>query len=150
MSFAGLRVLSLESRRAQEIEAFIRRLEGDPFLAPSVQERAIEQHGEVVRFVERLESGQFDLVIVYDWRRVGVPARCGGRAHAARTFRRRLEGRDYHVARSEAATRIARDVRAGRSSHSRAEYLETDCRGRSVANRAQDCRTKSMAVRTWK
>jgi uroporphyrinogen-III synthase len=63
MSFAGLRVLSLESRRATEIEAFIRRLEGDPFVAPSVQERAIEQHGDVVRFVERLESGEFDMVI---------------------------------------------------------------------------------------
>ena len=63
MSFAGLRVLSLESRRAAEIEAFIRRLEGDPFVAPSVQERAIEQHGDVVRFVERLESGEFDMVI---------------------------------------------------------------------------------------
>src|SRR6516225_6634478 len=63
MSFAGLRVLSLESRRATEIEAFIRRLEGDPFVAPSVQERAIEQHGDVVRFVERLESDEFDMVI---------------------------------------------------------------------------------------
>jgi uroporphyrinogen-III synthase len=63
MSFAGLRVLSLESRRATEIEAFIRRLEGDPFVAPSVQERAIEQHGDVLRFVARMEAGEFDMVI---------------------------------------------------------------------------------------
>ena len=63
MSFAGLRVLSLESRRATEIEALIRRLEGDPFVAPSVRERALEQHGEAVRFVERLESGGFDMLI---------------------------------------------------------------------------------------
>ena len=63
MSFAGLRVLSLESRRAMEIETFIRRLEGDPFVAPSVQERPIEEHGEVVHFVECLESGEFYLVI---------------------------------------------------------------------------------------
>lgn len=63
MSFAGLRVLSLESRRAMEIEAMIRRLDGDPFVAPSVQERALEEQGAAVRFVERLECGEFDLVI---------------------------------------------------------------------------------------
>jgi uroporphyrinogen-III synthase len=63
MSFAGLRVLSLESRRAKEIEGLIRRLDGDAFVAPSVQERAIEDHGDAVRFVERLESGEFDLVV---------------------------------------------------------------------------------------
>lgn len=63
MPFAGLRVLSLESRRANEIEAMIRRLGGDAFVAPSVQERAREDHGDAVRFVERLESDEFDLVI---------------------------------------------------------------------------------------
>ena len=63
MSFAGLRVLSLESRRAKEIEALIRRLDGDAFVAPSVQERALEDHTDVIRFVERLESGEFDLLV---------------------------------------------------------------------------------------
>jgi uroporphyrinogen-III synthase len=63
MSFAGLRVLSLESRRAKEIEAMIRRLEGDAFVAPSVQERALEDHRDAVQFVERLESDEFELVI---------------------------------------------------------------------------------------
>jgi len=63
MSFAGLRVLSLESRRAKEIEAQIRRLNGDAFVAPSVQERALEDHGDAIRFVERLEAGEFDLVV---------------------------------------------------------------------------------------
>jgi uroporphyrinogen-III synthase len=63
MSFAGLRVLSLESRRAKEIEAQIRRLNGDAFVAPSVQERALEDHGDAIRFVERLEDGEFDLVV---------------------------------------------------------------------------------------
>jgi uroporphyrinogen-III synthase len=63
MSFAGLRVLSLESRRAKEIEALIRRSDGDAFVAPSVQERALEDHGDAVRFVERLEAGDFDMVI---------------------------------------------------------------------------------------
>jgi uroporphyrinogen-III synthase len=63
MSFAGLRVLSLESRRAKEIEAMIRRLNGDAFVAPSVQERALEDHGDAIRFVESLEAGEFDLVV---------------------------------------------------------------------------------------
>jgi uroporphyrinogen-III synthase len=63
MSFAGLRVLSLESRRATEIEAMIRRLNGDAFVAPSVQERALDDHGDAIRFVERLEAGEFDLVV---------------------------------------------------------------------------------------
>jgi len=63
MAFEGLKVLSLESRRAKEMEALIRREGGDPFLAPSVQERALDDHGEAIRFVERLESGEFDMVI---------------------------------------------------------------------------------------
>jgi uroporphyrinogen-III synthase len=63
MSFAGLRVLSLESRRAKEIETLILRHEGQPFVAPSVKERAIDDHGDALRFVERLESGEFDMVI---------------------------------------------------------------------------------------
>ena len=64
MPFAGLRVLSLESRRAKEMEALIRREGGDPFLAPSVQERALDDHGDAIRFVERLEADEFDMVIV--------------------------------------------------------------------------------------
>lgn len=63
MPFAGLRVLSLESRRAKEIDALIRRMDGEALVAPSVQERALEDHGDAVRFVERLEAGEFDLVI---------------------------------------------------------------------------------------
>jgi len=64
MPFAGLRVLSLESRRAKEMEALIRREGGDPFVAPSVQERALDDQGEAIRFVERLEAGEFDMVIL--------------------------------------------------------------------------------------
>ncbi|HEV2200795.1 MAG TPA: uroporphyrinogen-III synthase [Bryobacteraceae bacterium] len=63
MPFAGLRVLSLESRRAKEMDTLIRREGGDPFVAPSVQERALEDHGDAIRFVERLEAGEFDMLI---------------------------------------------------------------------------------------
>lgn len=41
----------------------ILRLGGDAFVAPSVQERALEDHGQALRFVERLEAGEFDLLI---------------------------------------------------------------------------------------
>lgn len=63
MPFAGLRVLSLESRRAKEIEALIRREGGEPFVAPSVQERAVDDPNEALAFLERLEAGEFDLFV---------------------------------------------------------------------------------------
>lgn len=63
MSFAGLRVLSLESRRAKEIEGYIQRLNGDAFVAPSVAERVIEQTGVAAGIMQRLESGSFDLLV---------------------------------------------------------------------------------------
>ncbi len=63
MSFSGLRVLSLESRRAREIETLIVRQDGVPFVAPSVKERLLEDHAIAFEFLERLESGEFDLVV---------------------------------------------------------------------------------------
>lgn len=64
MSFDGLRVLSLESRRAVEIEVLIRKQEGDPFVAPSVKERSIEDHGDAFRLLEGIEQKAFDLLIL--------------------------------------------------------------------------------------
>ena len=63
MSFEGLRVLSLESRRAKEMEALIRRWNGDPFVAPSVQERAIDSQAEALTWAARLIAGEFELVL---------------------------------------------------------------------------------------
>jgi uroporphyrinogen-III synthase len=63
MPFGGLRVLSLESRRAKEMETLIRREGGDPFVAPSVQERALDDHRGAMEFVDRLAAGEFDLVV---------------------------------------------------------------------------------------
>lgn len=63
MPLTGFRVLSLESRRAKEMETLIRREGGEPFLAPSVQEKALDDQGEGLRFLERLESGEFDLLV---------------------------------------------------------------------------------------
>jgi uroporphyrinogen-III synthase len=63
MSLSGLRVLSLESRRANEMETLIAREEGIPFVSPSVKERAVDDHSVAIRFVEQLEAGEFDMVI---------------------------------------------------------------------------------------
>ena len=63
MAFAGLRVLSLESRRAKEMEALIVRHGGAPFVAPSVKERAIESNTEVFAWAERLMAGDFDMTV---------------------------------------------------------------------------------------
>lgn len=63
MSLAGLRVLSLESRRAKEMETLIVREGGTPFVAPSVKERAVDDNDTAFRFVERLEADEFDMVI---------------------------------------------------------------------------------------
>ena len=63
MSLEGLRVLSLESRRAKEMATLIQRHGGDPFVAPSVQEKGFDDPALAVAFVERLEAGEFDLVI---------------------------------------------------------------------------------------
>jgi uroporphyrinogen-III synthase len=63
MPFSGLRVLSLESRRAKEMETLILREGGVPFVAPSVKERAVDDDQAAVRFVEQLEAGEFDVLI---------------------------------------------------------------------------------------
>lgn len=63
MSFAGLRVLSLESRRAKEMEALIERHQGIPFVAPSVKEKPMDDNEEVFRWAERLFAGEFEMAV---------------------------------------------------------------------------------------
>jgi len=63
MPFAGLKVLSLESRRAKEMDTLIRRAGGEPFVAPSVQERALDDHRDALSFIDRVHAGDFDLVV---------------------------------------------------------------------------------------
>lgn len=64
MPFDGLRVLSLESRRAVEIERLIRNQGGVPFVAPSVREVPLEHNTAALAFAERLFLGDFDMVIL--------------------------------------------------------------------------------------
>ena len=63
MPFDGLRVLSLESRRANEMAELIRRQQGEPFAAPSMREVTLEDNHEALAFAERLFAGEFDMLI---------------------------------------------------------------------------------------
>ena len=62
--FGGLRVLSLESRRAEVMEQLIRRHGGHPFVAPSVKEMPVERHDEAYGWAERLFAHEFDLLVL--------------------------------------------------------------------------------------
>jgi uroporphyrinogen decarboxylase len=62
-NFAGLRVASLESRRAAEIERMIEKLGGVPHVSPSLREVAIEEHRPTIDFANHLITGQVDIVL---------------------------------------------------------------------------------------
>src|SRR6266536_1853317 len=64
MSFAGMRVLSLESRRAAEMAQLIRNQQGEPFVAPSMREAPLEHHDSTFAFAERLLRGDFDMMVL--------------------------------------------------------------------------------------
>jgi uroporphyrinogen-III synthase len=64
MSFAGKRVLALESRRAAEMAELIRKQGGDPFVAPSLREAPLDQNHEAFQFAERLFAGGFDMMVL--------------------------------------------------------------------------------------
>ena len=80
MSFAGMKVLSLESRRSAEIAELIRKQQGDPVVAPSMREAPLEQNEEAFHFAERLFAGEFDMMILL----TGVGTRLLNQAIAAR------------------------------------------------------------------
>ncbi len=62
--FRGLRVLSLESRKAGLMEQAIRHYGGEPFVAPSVKEIPFEQHDAVYAWAERLFDNEFNLLVL--------------------------------------------------------------------------------------
>lgn len=64
MPFDGLRVLSLESRRAAEMEILIRKQGGEPFVAPSVKECALADNAHAFRLLDGLEEDRFELLIL--------------------------------------------------------------------------------------
>ncbi|GAC1359435.1 MAG: hypothetical protein NVSMB3_06960 [Acidobacteriaceae bacterium] len=62
-SFDGLRVLSLESRRAKEVEKLIRTYRGEPFVVPAMREVALDNQKAALDFIAGLLAGEFDLVL---------------------------------------------------------------------------------------
>ena len=62
-SFKGLRVLSLESRRAKEAEKLIRTYGGEAIVVPAMREISLESNAEVMKFAEGMLQGEFDLVV---------------------------------------------------------------------------------------
>lgn len=63
MTLAGMRVLSLESRRAQEMATLISKQGGEAFVAPSMREAPLESNEQAFAFAERFFGGEFDLMI---------------------------------------------------------------------------------------
>lgn len=64
MAFDGLRVLVLESRRARELATLVTTFGGEPISAPSMREVPLESNTEALAFADRLERGEFDLVVL--------------------------------------------------------------------------------------
>jgi uroporphyrinogen-III synthase len=60
---AGLRVLCLESRRAQEMAKLIANYGGEPIVAPSMQEVTLKDNPEALAFARRLSEGGYDMVV---------------------------------------------------------------------------------------
>jgi len=60
---SGLRVLSLESRRAAEMAKLIETYGGGAVSAPSMREVSLESNTEALDFARKLAAGDFDMVI---------------------------------------------------------------------------------------
>jgi uroporphyrinogen-III synthase len=71
-SFNGLRVLSLESRRAKEVEKLIRTYGGEPIVVPAMREVGLESNQHVLEFAAKVLEGRYDLIIFM----TGVGVRC--------------------------------------------------------------------------
>jgi uroporphyrinogen-III synthase len=64
-SFDGLRVLSLESRRAKEVAKLIKTYGGEPFVVPAMREVPLESNQPALYFVDAVIAGEFDLVVFF-------------------------------------------------------------------------------------
>jgi uroporphyrinogen-III synthase len=62
-SFEGLRVLSLESRRAVEVAKLIRTYGGEPLVVPAMREVPLQSNRQALAFADDLLAGKVDLVI---------------------------------------------------------------------------------------
>jgi uroporphyrinogen-III synthase len=62
-NFKGLRVLALETRRAAEIEEFVREYGGEPLVVPAARKIQLESQDHALLFAAGLLRGEYDLVI---------------------------------------------------------------------------------------
>ena len=62
-SFGGLRVLTLESRRANEVGKLIRTYGGEPLVAPAMREIPLDSDQPVLKFADAVMRGEYDLII---------------------------------------------------------------------------------------
>lgn len=62
-SFNGLRVLTLESRRAVELATLIETYGGQPIVAPALREIPLESNVEALDFAAGLLLGEYDIVV---------------------------------------------------------------------------------------
>jgi uroporphyrinogen-III synthase len=63
-SFNKLRVLTLESRRSQEMAALVSNYGGDSIAAPALREVPLDTNTDAIAFIEALLRHEFDLVIL--------------------------------------------------------------------------------------
>jgi uroporphyrinogen-III synthase len=63
-SLQGLKVVSFESRRANEMAELIRRYDGEPIVAPSMREIPLSENRVALELLPQLEAGKFDLLIL--------------------------------------------------------------------------------------
>jgi uroporphyrinogen-III synthase len=120
MSFAGLKVISFESRRAAEMAQLIRKQQGEPIVAPSMREAPIERNEEAFRFAERLFAGEFDMMILL----TGVGTRILDQAIASKFGPGRFaEANTWHEVLSATACRPERRIAVQEYGKSSAELL---------------------------
>src|SRR3990172_161897 len=62
-TFAGLRVASFESRRADDVARLISKKGGVPLVSPSMREVPLAHNQPAIDFANRLITGQIDVVI---------------------------------------------------------------------------------------
>ncbi|QDT70545.1 Uroporphyrinogen decarboxylase [Planctomycetes bacterium MalM25] len=62
--FAGRRVVSLESRRDEEMQRLIEKHNGEAWVSPSMREAPVNDDRSAIDFAHRLVGGEIDLVIL--------------------------------------------------------------------------------------
>ncbi len=63
-SLEGLRIVSFESRRAQEMAELIRNYGGEPFIGPAMREIPLEENRGAFDLITELEKGSIDYLIL--------------------------------------------------------------------------------------